>query len=334
MDLEPVIGIDLGGTNIIGILINKKGDILARKRKKTLAQEGKNKVITQIIGCIKDLLKEGETLGISSEKLLGIGVGSPGPLNRREGIIYSAPNLPGWENVPLVKILRNELGISVFLENDANAAALAEWWLGAGKNVNNLILLTLGTGIGGGIIIEGEVYHGARDMGAELGHIVIKEGGLICGCGTRGCLEAYASATGVVKRARAAMKKGYKTILKDLLKDNPGGLTCELVFQAAQEKDPLAVWLVEETGRYLAIGIGSMVNVLNPEMVILSGGMIKAGDLLFNPVCRFVRLFSLKAVIEGVRIVSGNLGDEAGAIGAAATVLKERKTNFCRKMVA
>jgi len=324
VDLKPVIGIDLGGTNIVGILINERGNILAKRRRKTLAQEGKDKVISQIIGCVNDLLKEGENLGISSEKLLGIGVGSPGPLNRKQGIIYHAPNLPGWENVPLVKILKDELGIPIFLENDANAAALGEWWLGAGKSVNNLILLTLGTGIGGGIIIEGQVYHGSKDMAAELGHIVIKEGGMICGCGTRGCLEAYASATGVVRRARAAMKQGYKTILEDLVRNNPEGLTCELVFRAAKEKDSLALWLVEETGRYLGVGIGSLANVLNPEMIILSGGMIKAGDLLFNPVRRFVKLFSLKAVIEGVKIVPGDLGDEAGAIGAAAAVLKEK----------
>ncbi len=325
MKLKPVVGIDLGGTNIVGILITQRGDILTKKRKKTFAQEGKDRVIAQVVGCINDLLEEGETLGVSSKEILGIGVGSPGPLNRKKGIVYYPPNLPGWENVPLRRILKDKVGISVFIENDANATALGEWWLGAGKNVNNLILLTLGTGIGGGIIIGGEVYHGSRDMGAELGHIVIKEGGMICGCGIRGCLEAYASATGVVKRARAAIKQGYKTILKSLVGDNPEGLTCELVFQAAREKDPLALWLVEETGRYLGVGIGSLVNVLNPEMVILSGGMIKAGDLLLNPVRRFVKLFSMKALIEKVEIVPGNLGDEAGAIGAAATVLKERK---------
>jgi len=324
MDLKPVVGIDLGGTNIVGILINQRGDILAKKRRKTLVQEGKDKVIAQIVDCVNDLLKEGETLGISSEELLGIGVGSPGPLSRKKGVIYYAPNLLGWENVPLTRILTDKLGMPIFLENDANATALAEWWLGAGKNVNNLILLTLGTGIGGGIIIEGEVYHGSGDMGAELGHIVIKEGGMICGCGIRGCLEAYASAIGVVKRAKAAIKQGYETILKSLVKDSPEGLTCELVFRAAREKDPLALWLIEETGRYLGVGIGSLVNVLNPEMVILSGGMIKAGDLLFNPVRRFVKLFSMKAIIEKVKIVPGDLGDEAGAIGAAATVLKEK----------
>ncbi len=324
MDLKPAVGIDLGGTNIVGILINQRGDILARKRRKTLVQEGKDKVIAQIVDCINDLLKEGETLGISSEELLGIGVGSPGPLSRKKGVIYYAPNLLGWENVPLTRILTDKLEMPFFLENDANATALAEWWLGAGKNVNNLILLTLGTGIGGGIIIEGEVYHGSGDMGAELGHIVIKEGGMICGCGIRGCLEAYASATGVIKRAKAAIKQGYETILKSLVKDSPEGLTCELVFRAAREKDPLALWLIEETGRYLGVGIGSLVNVLNPEMVILSGGMIKAGDLLFNPVRRFVKLFSMKAIIEKVKIVPGDLGDEAGAIGAAATVLKEK----------
>jgi len=320
--LEAIIGVDLGATNIHSLLVKQDGEILARDSRPTMGYEGKKRTISQIIFSIQTLQKKGKELGISS--FLGVGVGSPGPLSVRKGIIYHSPNIPEWENLPLVEILQERLKLPVFLENDANAAALGEWWKGAGRGVNYLFLLTLGTGIGGGIVIKGEVYHGAWDAGAELGHMIIKEGGMICGCGARGCLEAYASATGVVRRAKALLKQGHPTILTQLIGGKLENLTCELVFKAAQQGDELALWIAKETGRYLGIGVGSLINILNPEMVILAGGMIKAGDLLFNQVKKYARLNTLKASREGVKIVPAELGEDSGAIGAAATVLKRK----------
>lgn len=319
---EAVIGVDLGATNIHSLLVEQDGEILAADSRPTLGQEGRKRTISQILSSIQALREKREELGVSS--LLGVGVGSPGPLSVRKGIIYHSPNIPEWENLPLVEILEEKLKLPVFLENDANAAALGEWWKGAGRGVNYLFLLTLGTGIGGGIIINGEVYHGAWDTGAELGHMIIKEGGMTCGCGARGCLEAYASATGVVRRAKAALKQGHSTILTQLIGGKMENLTCELVFEVAKQGDELALWIVEETGRYLGIGVGSLINILNPEMVILAGGMIKAGDLLFNQVRKYARLNSLKASREGVKILPAKLGEDAGAIGAAAMVLKRK----------
>lgn len=322
MSYEGIIGVDLGATNIHSLLIKKNGEILARDFRPTLGYQGKEKTISQIISSIKTLQEKGKQVGISS--FLGVGVGSPGPLSARRGIIYHSPNIPEWENVPLVDILEEKLKLSVFLENDANAAALGEWWIGAGKEVNYLFLLTLGTGVGGGIIIDGEVYHGAWDTGAELGHMIIKEGGMICGCGARGCLEAYASATGVVRRTKALLKQGHSTILSQLSRGNPDNITCEMVFEAARQGDVFARWIAEETGKYLGIGVGSLINILNPEMVILTGGMMKAGDLLFNQVRKYAMLNSLKASREGVKIIPAQLGEDSGAIGAAATVLKRK----------
>lgn len=319
---QAIIGVDLGATNINSLLLRDDGEILARDFRPSLGHQGKNKVLSQIILSVKTLQEEGKKLGISS--FLGVGVGSPGPLSVRKGIIYHSPNISGWENVPLVDILQEELNLPIFLENDANAAALGEWWMGAGKGINYLFLLTLGTGIGGGIIIDGNVYHGAWDAGAELGHMVIKEGGLVCGCGARGCLEAYASATGVVRRAKAAIKQGHRSILTQLIQENPDNLTCELVFKAAKQGDELALWIVEETGRYLGIGVGSLINILNPEIVILTGGMVKAGDILFKQVRKYAMLNSLKASREEVKIVPAKLGGDSGAIGAVATVLKRK----------
>lgn len=326
MDSVPnyIIGVDLGGTNIVSLLMSQDGKILARDTRRSLAKEGKERTISQIVTSVRDILREGERLKVFSESILGVGIGSPGPLNTKEGVIHFAPNLPGWIEVPLIQILRDELNLPIFLENDANAAALGEWWLGAGKNVDNLVLLTLGTGIGGGIIIEGEVLHGAWDTAAEIGHMIIHEGGLTCGCGKQGCLEAYASATGVVKRTLAAIEKGEKTLLINLVENRLEDITCELIFKTAEKGDSLAKWIVEETARYLGIGIASIVNIINPEMVILSGGMTAAGDTLFKPVRKYAQAHALAAAIKEVKIVPAALGGNAGAIGAAATVLKKK----------
>jgi len=319
---KAIIGVDLGATNIHSLLMSEEGEILARDFRPTLGQEGREKTISQIVSSIKSLQEKGKNLGVSS--FLGIGVGSPGPLNVEKGVIYHSPNIQEWENLPLVNILQERLGLPVFLENDANAAALGEWWRGAGRGVNYFFLLTLGTGIGGGIVINGEIYHGAWDAGAELGHMIIKEGGMICGCGARGCLEAYAAAPGVVKRAKAVMKQGHSTLLYQLTGGDENALTAEMVFKAAKEGDEVARYVVEETGKYLGVGIGSLINILNPELVILAGGMTKAGDILFNPIRKYAKLNSLKANRENVKIVPAKLGEDAGAVGAIATVLKRK----------
>lgn len=320
---DYIIGVDLGGTNIVSLLMTGKGEIVSRDTRRTLAKEGKDKVLSQIVNSVKRILEESEAkLGISSKSIIGLGIGSPGPLSIKKGLVHFTPNLAGWTNVPLVDILKDKLALPIFLENDANAAALGEWWRGAGKDVDNLVLLTLGTGIGGGIIIQGEVFHGAWDTAAEIGHMIIHEGGLVCGCGKKGCLEAYASATGVIKRTLAAIREGKKSILADAVKNRWENITCELVYKAAEKGDSLSRWIVEGTARYLGIGIASIVNVLNPEMVILSGGMIAAGALIFKPVRKYARENALAAAIEGVEIVPAALSGNSGAIGAAATVLK------------
>ncbi len=318
-----VVGVDLGGTNIVSLVMTGKGEIVSRDTRPTLAKEGKDKTLSQIVDSVKRILEESEAkLGISAKSIIGLGIGSPGPLSIKKGLIHFAPNLAGWTNVPLVDILRDRLSLPVFLENDANAAALGEWWMGAGKDVDNLVLLTLGTGIGGGIIIQGKVLHGGWDTAAEIGHMIIHEGGLVCGCGKKGCLEAYASATGVIKRTLAAIREGKESMLADAVKNRWENITCELVYKAAEKGDSLSRYIVEETARYLGIGIASIVNVLNPEMVILSGGMVAAGALILKPVRKYARENALAVAIEGVEIVPAVLSGNSGAIGAAATVLK------------
>ncbi|MCJ7559025.1 ROK family protein [Candidatus Bathyarchaeota archaeon] len=321
---DYVVGVDLGATNIVSLLISRDGEVVARDTRETMGEKGKKRAFSQIVNSARNVIGEGERSGISSKSILGMGIGGPGPLNSDGGVIHLAPNIPGWINTYLVKELEDELKLNVFLENDANAAALGEWWLGAGRDVDNLVLLTLGTGVGGGIIIDGEVLHGARNTAGEIGHMIIRKGGLLCGCGNRGCLEAYASARSVVKRTLAAIKEGKKTILTDLVKNKLKDITCKLVYDTARKGDSLCKWVVEETGRYLGIGITNIVNIINPEMVILGGGMANAGDLLFEPVRKYVREHSFTAAMEGVKIVPAALGVNAGAIGAVAFVLKKK----------
>lgn len=319
-----VVGVDLGATNIISILISSDGKVIARDTKKTMGGKGKKRTISQIVTSARDVLKEGERAGVSSKSILGLGIGGPGALNSDGGVIHIAPNIPGWIDTYLVRELEGELDLPIYLENDANAAALGEWWLGAGRNVDNLVLLTLGTGIGGGIIIDGEVLHGARYTAGEIGHTIIREGGLLCGCGNRGCLEAQASAQSVVKRTLDAIKKGKKTILTDLVKNKLEDITCKLVYDTARKGDNLCKWVVDETGKYLGIGIANIVNIINPEMVILGGGMAEAGDLLFEPVRKYVQEHAFTAAMEGVEVVPAALGVNAGAVGAVAYVLKKK----------
>lgn len=321
---DYVVGVDLGATNIISLLVSLNGEVVARDTRKTMSEKGKERTISQIVTSARSVIGEGERSGISSKSILGMGIGGPGPLSSDGGVIHIAPNIPGWINAYLVKELEDELKLNVFLENDANAAALGEWWLGAGRDVDNLVLLTLGTGVGGGIIIGGEVLHGARNTAGEIGHMIIREGGLLCGCGNRGCLEAYVSARSIVKRTLAAIKEGKKTILTDLVKNKLEDITCKLVYDEARKGDSLCKLVVEETGRYLGIGIANIVNIINPEMIILGGGMAKAGDLLFKPVRKYAREHSFTAAMEGVKIVPAALGVNAGAIGAVAFVLKKK----------
>jgi len=319
-----IIGVDLGATNIISLLVSLNGEVIARDTRKTMGENGKERTISQIVNSARNVIGEGERSGIFSKSILGMGIGGPGPLNSDGGVIHIAPNIPGWINTYLVKELEDELKLNVFLENDANAAALGEWWLGAGRDVDNLVLLTLGTGVGGGIIIDGEVLHGARHTAGEIGHTIIREGGLLCSCGNRGCLEAYVSARAVVKRTLTAIYRGEETLLTDLVKNKLEDITCKLVYDTAREGDSLCKQVVEETGRYLGIGIANIVNLINPEMVILGGGMAKAEDLIFEPVRKYVREHAFTAAMEGVEVVPAALGVNAGAIGAVAYVLKKK----------
>jgi len=307
-----VVAVDLGGTHIRAALINEKGEILARTRRETLAQEGPEAVIGRIETCIRDVARGTEAISIAA----------PGPLDPWKGIIHQAPNLPGWRDVPLADILHCAFKVPVYLNNDANLAALGEHRFGAGRGANDLIYLTISTGIGGGIINQGRLLMGAQGFAGEVGHMILEPEGPPCGCGGRGHLEALASGPAIARRAVEEMEKGTETSITRLVEGELSKVTAKVVAQAAQEGDPLANSIFKEAGFYIGLGIANLLHILNLQLVILGGGVSKAGDLLFDPIRATVKARTMPSYQEGLRIVPAALGGDVGLLGAAASVLK------------
>ncbi len=311
------IGVDLGGTNIVSTIVNYQGEIVNSLKVPTLAERGKEATIKRIIEAIhKNIVQS----SVAPDNIIGIGIGAPGPLDIKRGIINFAPNLPGWRDVPLRKILEDEFNIKVVLENDANAAAWGERCFGAGQGVNNLVCFTLGTGIGGGIIIDGKIYHGNNYGAAELGHMTVNKDGPRCNCGNYGCLEAYSSATGIKNRIKNRIKEGIKSKFLNFDNDDElfESLRLKLIFKTARKGDKLTKSVVEEAISYLGIAIANIANILNPEMVVLVGGITNEGDKLLIPLKREVRKRAFYSNYKSLKIVIGKLDGNAGVLGAAA----------------
>lgn len=310
------IGVDLGGTNIVSVIVNHQGKIVNRLKVPTLTERGKEATIKRIIETIHENIVQST---IAIDDITGIGIGAPGPLDVKRGIINFAPNLPGWRDVPLRKILEDEFNTKVVLENDANAAAWGERCFGIGRGVDNLVCFTLGTGIGGGIIIDGKIYHGSNYGAAELGHMTVNKDGPRCNCGNYGCLEAYSSATGIKNRIKNRIKEGIKSKFLSF-DDNKlfESLRLKSIFETARKGDKLTKGVVEEAISYLGIAIANIVNILNPEMVVLVGGITNEGDKLLIPLRREVKKRAFYSNYKSLKIVIGKLGGNAGVLGAAA----------------
>ncbi len=310
----PVLAIDLGGTKILAAIISTKGKVLARKHYLTLANEGPQSVINRIFSAIDYLLS---LRNIAPSQLDSISIAAAGAINLEKGIITLSPRLPGWYDIPLRDIVEEKYRVNTFLVNDANAAALSEHQFGAGKGVNNLIYITVSTGIGGGIIINGKLYSGVSGSAGELGHMTIDVNGPKCNCGNIGCWEMLASGTAVAEEAKRRIRQGEKTSLAKIVKSDIGNITAEKVEKAARDGDSLAQEVILEAATYLGIGMVNLVHIFNPEMIIVGGGMSKMGDLLFNPARQMIRERAHQLSAQAVRVVPAQLGDDAGVLGAA-----------------
>jgi glucokinase len=289
-----IIGIDLGGTKIAAALVTPGGRIITDVNIPTEAAKGKEYVIGNIKKAAHNLISG------AKEKVTCLGIGVPGPISYEKGIVIEPPNLPGWKSVNLKKILEKEFRVPVHLDNDANCAALAEARFGAAKKARNFIYITVSTGIGGGIIIDRQLYRGAIGAAGEFGHMVIDPRGPLCGCGNHGCFEALASGSAIKKRS---------------------GMDAIAVELAARQGDKKALAVIQETAHYLAIGIANLVNIFNPEMVVIGGGVSKMRELLLNPVRQEFKKYALTLPAKKVKIVRVKLGGEAGVLGAAALCL-------------
>lgn len=315
--VKPVLAVDLGGTKIRSAIVPPDGKIFLSNNYLTEANKGTETVVRKIIFAIEDIMMKAES-GIKD--FGGLAIAAAGILDTNKGAVTASPSLPGWRDVPLKSILENKFGIDVLLINDASAAALGEYYYGAGKNVQNLIYLTVSTGIGGGIIIDGKLYAGVDGCAGEIGHMVIESHGTQCNCGNYGCLEILASGTAIAKEAQRRINEGEESSLIDLTKNIPGSITSETVALAARGGDTLACEVINRAANYLGIGIANLINIFNPEMIIVGGGVSKMGEMLLEPIRNTViqRAFYLPA--KTARIVRSVLGDDAGILGAAVTL--------------
>lgn len=317
---EIFVGIDLGGTNIKIGCFDSQLNLICKTAVATEANVGPEVIVDRIGQTTEKLLADND---LSGESIAAIGIGAPGPSKLDEGIIIASPNMPSFKNVPLRKMVSDKFGKPAVLENDANAACWGEYVLGAGKDVEDMVFFTLGTGIGGGVIINGRLVHGFADNAAELGHIIIYPEGRRCGCGQRGCVEAYASADSTAKRAAEAVKAGAQSSLEKVL-DEKGQISCQDVYEHLAAGDKLAKKITDETAKALAIVCVNVLHTTEPKRIVFAGGMIAAGDALLGRIRYYFdqQIWSLKK--EAVEIAFATLGEDAGIIGAAALAKKAR----------
>ena len=309
-----VLAADVGGTNTRMAVVNANGDILTLLKKSTHCKEGRDEMIRFIVSFAGETIEKSK---LTKEGISGMGIGFPGPLNAETGTIFNPPNLNGWDSVPLRDILKKELGVPVAIENDANAAALGEWWRGAGSGTHSLFCITLGTGVGGGIILDGKVWHGVSSIAGEIGHTTVIRDGVKCTCGNIGCLEAYACSGGILKRVNnALLKEGGNDSLQPLT-------NLKQVDQMVIQGNEIVLNVIKETGVILGIAVANIANLLNPEMIVLFGGVTNLGEYLVVPLKEEVKRRAFKKATESLRIELSQLGDNSGILGAAKTILSK-----------
>ena len=319
------LAFDLGGTELRGALVEHGGDVVARVSAPTLAGAGSEAVIGQIITLADTLLKEHP-----QAKVTGIGMCAPGPLDPKAGIVIGPPTLAGWHNVPLIDILSRQFGLPVRLENDANAAALGEWRFGAGRGTGSLVFVTVSTGIGGGVIADGHIYHGRRGLAAEIGHMTITGEGERCFCGNVGCFEAVASGTALGRQATRLTAPADGSLLRRLAKD--GDVSARHVVEAARTSDAAAHQLIEAEAKWLGIGFTNLLHLYSPDLIVMGGGLSNGFDLL-APGIRATIDQRAMAAYRDVPVVRAELGDRAGLVGAASLILWEGEPGTALSMV-
>lgn len=320
--MKTAIGIDIGGTNTKVILADEDGRVLQGLQFPTLAASGagSDRFEELLIKNVRDFLNNEKTKTlISNTNIVGIGIGVAGLIDRKTGEIIKSPNIASADGLPIREIFEKEFSLPVVIENDANAYAYGEKWIGTGKHINSFVVLTLGTGLGGGHVYNGELYEGPF----EIGHIIIEPNGRFCPCGSHGCLESYASGRAVVDRAVSALESGVKSSLVDYCGGNYYKITPEIVFQKALDGDNLSREIFREVGHYLGMGIANLINIFSLEAVIIGGGLIGAWDLFIEELTKEAFKRSFKPYSSNIKILKSAITKDAGCIGAAGLLFKK-----------
>ena len=313
MEKKYVVGVDLGGTKIYTALVDLEGNIVKEKDLETLAEQGEEAVAGRIINTIDFVIE-----GVDKELIKAIGIGSPGPLDAKKGIIIETANLP-FKNFEIVKVIKERYNLPTYLDNDANVATLGEFVFGAGKGTENMVYVTVSTGVGGGAIINGKLYRGNTANALEVGHMTIAKDGPRCGCGNVGCAESFASGTAIGNRAKEAVASKVVTSLKKY--DN---VTAKEVFIEAAAGDAEAKRILDNALYYLGITVGNIMTHLDPEKVVMGGGVINGGDIVLETVKKVVAERCLSVFVENCSIEKAKLGGQAGVLGAAALAITEK----------
>ncbi len=309
--MTKVIGIDLGGTNLKSGIVTDRGELLNLNYQPAEAIKGPKRVIKNLIAAIEKQLQSDANSGVA-----GIGIGAAGQVDFSKGVVYDPPNFPNWHKEPLAQIIGDHFGIPTFVDNDANVAALAEGRFGAGRDSQNFILVTLGTGVGSGLILNGSLYRGAVGAAGEFGHTTIQFDGPVCNCGNRGCIERYVGARWIVERALDNLPHYPDSRLNAHAEQDEQKITPKIIAELANDGDALCLRVMEEVGTFLGIALASVLNLLNLDLIIIGGGISNAGKVLFDPIERSIQNHAMSIPAATARLKRAEMGEHAGVIGA------------------
>jgi glucokinase len=320
---DHVVGVDLGGTKILAGVFNHSLETIGQAKLSTKSQRGVDKVVERIARCVQDAVDEAD---LTIKQVTGVGIGAPGAVDFDAGTVIFAPNLEGWKDVPLKKELEKQLGVPVFVENDCNIAALGVYVAELKSKPKSMVGIFVGTGIGGGIVMSGNLYSGIGHTAGEVGHMVLEISGPKCGCGNKGCFEALASRTAIFQQIKAGVKDGQKTILTEMLGDDLEDLRSGDLRKAIRRGDKFVDRIVEGAAEYIGIATANLVNILNPEVVVLGGGVIEAlADEMMSVIIETAKDYAMPGTMKGVEIIASKLGDSAGITGGAVLARRETK---------
>ncbi len=320
---EYVVGVDLGGTKILSGVFTYSLECIGTAKLSTKSQRGVDKVVERIARSVQDAVDEAD---LNFKQIAGIGIGAPGAVDFESGTVIFAPNLEGWKEISLKKELEKMLGVPVFVENDCNISALGVYVAELKSKPRSMVGIFVGTGIGGGLIIDGELYSGHGHTAGEIGHMVLEVSGPKCGCGNKGCFEALASRTAIFQQIKSGIKDGQKTLLTEMLGDDLADLRSGDLRKAIRRGDKFVDRIIEGAAEYIGIATANLVNVLNPEVVVLGGGVIEAlADEMMSVIIETTKDYAMPGTLKGVEIIASKLGDNAGITGAAVLARKETK---------